>query len=209
MRDINIKRMALGMYQTNCYIIYREGAEDTIIVDPADSGEFIFDKLIQNGLKPVAILLTHGHFDHIYGVNALKKKAECKVYAFEKEAELLNDIELNCSRSVGRGVCVEPDICLKDNEEVTVGNMTFSVLHTPGHTAGSACYYFKEAGFLIAGDTLFEGSVGRSDLPTGNGNTLIESICERLMKLPDNTKVYPGHGGPTTIESERLYNPFL
>lgn len=209
MADIKIGRIPMGMYLTNCYFLYKEGSGDCIVIDPADSGQYLYDKLTEKGFNIKAILLTHGHFDHIYGVKKLSEAAECKVYAYTDEAKLLEDVKLNCSLSTGRGVSVIPDELFTDGEEVTLADMTFSVIHTPGHTQGSCCYYFKEPGFLIAGDTLFAQSVGRTDLPTGSAKTLIDSINTRLMGLPDDVKVYPGHGDSTTIGFERENNPFL
>lgn len=209
MSDIKIGRIQLGMYQTNCYFLYREGESDAIVIDPADSGDYIYNAMTGKGFNPVAILLTHGHFDHIYGVSELKDKARCKVYAFEAEAELLNNPHTNCSNSVGRPAIVVPDYLFRDGETCELAGMTFKVIHTPGHTEGSCCFYFEEAGILVAGDTLFCESIGRSDLPTGSTRKLINSIKEKLCVLPDNTRVYPGHGGSTTIINEKENNPFI
>lgn len=209
MATAKIGRIALGMYQTNCYFLYDEDTMDALVFDPADSGAYIYEKLTEKGFHIGAILLTHGHFDHIFGVKDLQKKAGCKIYAGEKEEKLLGDAKLNCSMSVGRGVEIIPDVLLKDGETLELCGITLKVIHTPGHTEGSICFYEKEAGILISGDTLFEGSVGRSDLPTGSAATLIQSIKEKIMVLPDNVRVYPGHGGSTTIGSEKDYNPFI
>lgn len=209
MGDIKIGRITLGSFMTNCYFLYREGENDAIVVDPADNGGYIYDGLLSKGINVKAILLTHGHFDHIYGVKELKQKSGAKVYALEDEDALLKDIKKNVSAQTGRCVTVEADELLKDGDRVTLFGMTFTAIHTPGHTSGSTCYYFEEAGILIAGDTLFAGSVGRSDLPTGSAKTLIESVNNKLMCLPDNTRVYPGHGEKTTIGWERDNNPFL
>ncbi len=206
---IKVGQMALGMYQTNCYFLHKEGSSDTIVFDPADSGDYIFDSLKKNGLNVKAIVLTHGHFDHIYGVNKLRELSGAKVYSYIGEAKLLEDENLNCSVSVGRPAHVACDEYLHDGEDITFADMTFKTLYTPGHTEGSACYYFEEDKLLIAGDTLFCESIGRSDLPTGSGKTLINSITEKLMVLPDDVTVYPGHGESTTIGNERAYNPFL
>lgn len=207
--DIKIGKIALGMYQTNCYFIYRESAKEAILIDPADSGDYIVNKLSDNGIKVGAILLTHGHFDHIYGVKKAKEASGAKVYALKAEENLLKDVKLNCSASVGRGETIECDEYFNDGDEVTLCDIPVKVIHTPGHTEGSGCYYIEEAGMLIAGDTLFEGSVGRTDLPTGSMSTLVRSIKDKLMVLKDDVRVYPGHGGSTTIGFERENNPFL
>ncbi|MBP5453478.1 MAG: MBL fold metallo-hydrolase, partial [Lachnospiraceae bacterium] len=131
------------------------------------------------------------------------------VYAYKDEEILISDVKLNLSLSVGRGVTVTPDVWLKDGEELDLCGIKVKVIFTPGHTEGSCCFYVEAANILIAGDTLFEESVGRTDMPTGSSRKLIESIKEKLMVLPDETKVYPGHGDTTSIGNERKYNPFL
>ena len=209
MGAVKIGRITLGMYTTNCYFLYREGNSEVVLIDPADSGDYLYEKLTEKGFSVGAILLTHGHFDHIFGVAALKKKSGAKVYASSAEAKLLEDEGLNCSESVGRPVRVEVDEFLTDGEELTLCDVPIKVIHTPGHTAGSICFYVEEAGFLIAGDTLFRESVGRTDLPTGSMKTLVDSIREKLMVLPEDTKVYPGHGLPTDIGFEKENNPFI
>lgn len=206
---IKVGHMALGMYQTNCYFLHKDDSSDVIVFDPADSGDYIYDSLKKNRLNVKAIVLTHGHFDHIYGVNKLRELSGAKVYSYIGEAKLLENENLNCSASVGRPAHVACDEYLHDGEEITLADMKFKTLYTPGHTEGSACYFFEEDKLLIAGDTLFCESIGRSDLPTGSGKTLIDSITNKLMVLPDDVTVYPGHGESTTIGNERAYNPFL
>lgn len=207
MSEVKIGKITLGSNQTNCYLLYRENG-DTLVVDPADRGEYIYEKLKANGLNVKAILLTHGHFDHIYGVKELKRLTNAKVYAYEEEKELLENPRMNVSAQVGRPVTVVPDVLLKDGQKVSIDGFEFEVLHTPGHTRGSACYYFKESEILISGDTLFMESIGRSDLPTGSEMWLIASVNNVLMSLPDSTDVYPGHGPKTTIGYERENNPY-
>lgn len=209
MGDIKISKITLGCYMTNCYFLYREGSKETIVVDPADKGERIYEGLTERGLEVKAILLTHGHFDHILGVKGLKEKAGCKVYAYEEEDPLLMDPAVNVSEGIGRPVMIKADHFFKDGECCTLAGMTFKVIHTPGHTQGSCCYYFEEAGILISGDTLFCESVGRTDFPTGSSRKIIESITTKLSVLPENTKVYPGHGESTTIGYENENNPYI
>lgn len=208
MAEIKIGRMMLGVCQTNCYFIYRENDKKVIFVDPADYGEQIYQKMKELGFEVAAILLTHGHFDHIWGCSKLRQLSGAPVYAYEGEEDVLLSSDLNVSEQAGRACTVKANTLLKDGEEVTVEGMTFQLLATPGHTKGSCCYYFKEAGMLISGDTLFEESVGRTDLPTGSMGTLTRSIAEKLTSLPDDTVVYPGHGDSTTIGHEKAYNPF-
>ncbi len=208
MQDIKIGRMVLGSVGTNCYFLYREEDKNCIVVDPADQGERIFGALNGKGFKVSGILLTHGHFDHILGVEALKEQSEAYVYAAESALEELKTPKLNLSAQTGRVCTVKPDKLLKDGEKYTIAGMEFQVIFTPGHTQGSACFYFEEAGFLVSGDTLFEESVGRTDFPTGSMSQIVRSIVDKLYILPDDTKVYPGHGEQTTIGHEKKYNPF-
>lgn len=210
--NLRIGRMVIGAVQTNCYFVYdedQEGSEkDVLFFDPADKGAYIYDQLKSKGFRVAAIFLTHAHFDHIWGVQELRGKSGAKVYAYEAEQPLCESSATNVSARVGKPCTIKPNGYLKDGEEITVAGMTCQVIATPGHTIGSCCYYFKEAGILISGDTLFQESVGRTDLPTGSGGQLGRSIKEKLMPLPDDTKVYPGHGDMTTIGHERAYNPF-
>ena len=197
MSELKIGRMVLGMYQTNCYFLYRTGTQEAIVVDPADHGDKIAD---------------------IWGCEALKEAANAdakergaklvKVYACEAERKLLLDTHMNVSAQMHRPCSVEADVYVKDGDEITIAGITCKVIATPGHTEGGCCYYFAEAGILVCGDTLFQESVGRSDFPTGSGSALIRSIKEKLFPLPDDTLVYPGHGDSTTIGHEKKYNPF-
>ncbi len=218
MGEIKIGRMVLSPCQTNCYFLYRDGEHEAIAVDPADQGQKIYGALLKNGFRVAGILLTHGHFDHIWGLDALRDAANAaaeadglepvKAYAHEEERALLKDVHMNVSEQAGRACSTYADVYVKDGQEITLAGMTCRVIATPGHTAGGCCYYFEEAGMLIAGDTLFAESVGRTDFPTGSMGTLVRSVKEKLFVLPEDTKVYPGHGDSTTIGHEMKYNPF-
>ena len=218
MGEIKIGRMVLSVCQTNCYFLYRDGEHEAIVVDPADQGQHIYSTLLKNGFRVAGILLTHGHFDHIWGLDALRDAANAaaeadglepvKVYAHEDERALLKDAGMNVSEQAGRACSTYADVYVKDGQEITLAGMTCKAIATPGHTAGGCCYYFEEAGMLIAGDTLFAESVGRTDFPTGSMGILVRSIKEKLFALPEDTKVYPGHGDSTTIDHEVKYNPF-
>ena len=196
------------MCATNCYFVYRENSSEIIVVDPADKGEYLYEKLSEQGFVIKGILLTHAHFDHIWGSNALRELSKAPIYAYEDEKVLCENVRANVSAGVGRPYTVVPDFYVKDNEEITIAGITCKVLATPGHTIGSCCYYFEEDGILLSGDTLFQESVGRTDFPTGSAGTLNRSIKTRLFPLPDDTKVFPGHGDQTTIGYEKKYNPF-
>lgn len=209
MEKIKIGRMVIGAYQTNCYFLYREGSKECILVDPACQGENIYKTLEKNGFEIKGIFLTHGHFDHIGGAEELRDAAKAPIYALEDEKELLADSSLNVSQMTGKPYHVKADKYVKDGEEITLAEMTCKVIATPGHTIGGCCYYFEEAGFLICGDTLFQESVGRTDFPTGSMSTLVRSIREKLLVLPEEVIAYPGHGDSTTIGHEKKYNPFL
>ena len=209
MADLKIGRIVMGMCQTNCYFVYEEGKNSAIVFDPADKGEYIYNGLKEKGFSVEAIFLTHGHFDHIWGVEALKELSGAKVYAYEEEKEVCENAKINVSAGAGRPCQIKADVYMKDGEEVTVAGMTCRLLATPGHTKGSCCYYFETAKMLISGDTLFQESVGRTDLPTGSMSTLVRSIKEKLLPLPEDVKVYPGHGEATSIGYEKEYNPFI
>ena len=208
MGEIKIGRMVLGVCQTNCYFLYREDSRDCIFIDPSDKGKGICKALEDKGFHIKGILLTHGHFDHIWGAEDLREATGAKLYALAEEKELLENARKNISAQAGRAYTVEADEYLKDGQEMTIADMTFRVIATPGHTVGGCSYYFEEAGFLVSGDTLFQESVGRTDFPTGSMGTLVRSIKEKLFVLPEETKVYPGHGDSTTIGHEKKYNPF-
>jgi len=218
MTDLKIGRMVLGALQTNCYFLYRTGSSEAIVIDPADYGSRIVDKLEQNGFCVAGILLTHGHCDHIWGCEELRRIAQEKakergvepvrVYAMEAERELLQDTRKNLSHMFGKPYTQEADIYLRDGDELTIAGITFKVIATPGHTEGGCCYYFEEAGILVSGDTLFQESTGRTDFPGGSASALVRSIQEKLFVLPEDTLVYSGHGDSTTIGHEKKYNPY-
>ena len=209
MADIKIGRMTLGACATNCYFLYREGSSDVVLIDPADRGAELYEALKQKGLLVKEILLTHGHFDHIYGGQKMREVSGAKIYASAPEKVVCQDAHVNVSANFGRKCTLIPDEWLTDGRELELCGMKIKVIVTPGHTIGSTCYYLEEAGILVSGDTLFESSVGRTDFPTGSMNKLIASIKEKLFVLPDETKVYPGHGNITTIGAEKKFNPFI
>lgn len=214
MNKLIVGCIVLGRLETNCYFLHREGEYDAIVVDPAQNGDKVFLKLREKGLSVKAVLLTHGHFDHLLGVNEMKELSTVEfdgltVYAGAAEAELLADPELNHSARIGKSYTVKPDVLVKDGDIIEVGSMKCKVIATPGHSIGSTCYYFEEDDVLISGDTLFFESVGRTDFPTGDAGALRMSVEEKLFALKDEVKVYPGHGDFTTIGHEKQYNPYF
>ncbi len=211
MADLKIGRLMLGICQTNCYFIYQDSDQsekDVIFIDPADRGDYIYETLQKNGFRVAGILLTHGHFDHIWGADKLRELSGARIYAYEEEKEVCEDVKINISESAGRACALQVDEYLKDGEVITIADITCKLIATPGHTKGSCCYYFPEDKILISGDTLFQESVGRTDFPTGSMSTLVRSIKEKLFVLPEEVQVYPGHGERTDIQYEKNNNPF-
>lgn len=206
MSKLRIQTMVLGMVSTNTYILYEEGGSQAVIVDPADHPERILNKCREWKLTPAAIVLTHGHFDHIGAIEGILKDCPVEVIAGEKEEKLIKDPGLNLSGQFGRGYGATITHPVKDGEEFSLLGLTWKVLETPGHTVGSVCYYIAGEGILLSGDTLFRESYGRTDFPGGSSRQLTESIG-RLFKLPEDTMVYPGHDSATTIGHEKQYNP--
>lgn len=207
---MKIERLVLGDVRTNCYLLINEKTLETIIVDPADRADVIIKKAVDEGLNLKAVFLTHGHGDHILAVSDLKRDFGLKVYASEAEKELLSDPEQNLSRALfGVAVTVKPDVLLEDGQEFEEAGMRFQMLLTPGHTPGGCCYYQPEEKVLFSGDTLFSGSIGRTDFPGGNLSTLVRSVKEKLLVLPEDVKVYPGHEEMTSIGQEKKYNPYM
>ena len=197
-----VKNMVLGMIMTNCYIAYDDVVKEAFIVDPADSADEIQLKITELGVKPVAILLTHGHFDHIGAVDELRDKYKIKVYVYEDERDVMTS-DANLASMIGKRMSVEADEYLRDLQTIIIGGEKIQVIHTPGHTKGSCCFYLPDEKVLFSGDTMFCQSFGRTDFPTGSMSQLISSIKNRLLKLDDDVKVYPGHNEETKIGFER------
>jgi glyoxylase-like metal-dependent hydrolase (beta-lactamase superfamily II) len=209
---MKIDRLILGEFQTNCYIVRRdESAVDCLVIDAGlDAGDLIrFIK--ENELHPVAVVLTHGHADHIVGLAALRQSfPEVTTYIHTLDANLLADPEANLSAYAGLAFTAEPaDVLLEEGDTVEQAGIVLEVLHTPGHTPGGICLYVPSENTIFVGDTLFADSVGRADFPGGDMEQLIGSIRRKLLTLPEATVVYPGHGMRTTIGREKRANPFL
>lgn len=207
--NLAIRMMVLGPVQTNCFFLINEDTKEVLVIDPADHAQKIIEWMKSENLKPVAILLTHGHFDHIMGVEGIRKEYGIPVYASRDEVYVLAKPQLNVSTMMGAYLSMKADELFCDGDVLELAGMKLKVISTPGHTIGSVCFYIEEEKVLISGDTLFEASVGRTDFPTGSSRQLIESIKTRLFILPDDTSVFPGHGGTTSIGYEKLHNPFV
>ncbi len=206
MSKVKVDYKVLGMVSTNVYFICNEETKETVIVDPADNTSAIVTHVEAKGYVPKAVFLTHGHFDHIMAARELCDKYGIKCYSYVDEADLAATPHLNLSTSFMGPFVLKVDEVLGDGQEISVGGMDFKVIHTPGHTKGSCCYYLAAEKILISGDTLFNESVGRTDFPTGSAGTLLASIRDRLFVLPDDVAVYPGHGDATTIGYEKVNN---
>lgn len=206
MGNVKVDYKTLGALDTNCYFICNQDTMETVIIDPADNEDIIVRTVSEKGYVPAAVFLTHAHFDHMLAARTICDRYGVKLYMHEAETDLASDPDANLSSSFMRPFTVKADETLSDNQAIETAGICFKVLHTPGHTKGSCCYYLEEEHILISGDTLFCQSVGRSDFPTGSASRLLRSIGERLFVLPDETVVYPGHGEATTIGYEKVHN---
>ena len=209
MVPLSIQQYVVSVCATNCYFAINDDTREVIIIDPGASAQQLAEKVKEHGLTPVAILLTHGHFDHAGAAAELSELLDVKVYAHEAEKETLETAGLNLSGWDWKADTYHADVYVKDEQELELAGFKVRALFTPGHTVGGCCYYFVEQNAVFSGDTLFEGSIGRTDFPKGSASQLVRAIREKLMVLPDETAVYPGHGEMTGIGIERVNNPFL
>ena len=208
MKNLKIERMVLGNVQTNCYFLMNTQTRELLLVDPADEFNRIERQIAGMEAKPAAVLLTHGHYDHMMAADEARRHWGVKVYAHELEQEVLGDPIRNLSGLWSSAYTMRADETVKDGDVLHLAGFEIRVMHTPGHTQGSVCYYFPEEKVLISGDTLFAQSVGRTDFPTSDVHKMRESIRRLFETLPADTDVYPGHMGETTIGYEKRYNPF-
>jgi hydroxyacylglutathione hydrolase len=209
---VKIDHLALGSYETNCYILREnQEAKDCLIIDTGLEAEVLIDFLRSQNLAPAAAVFTHGHADHIMGIPLLRKNyPDIKIYIHKLDDKMLSHATSNLSILAGKVFRTDPaDLLIEEPDVIDIAGIKLQVLHTPGHTQGGICLYSKEEQVLFSGDTLFAESVGRTDFPGGSAKQLIESIREKLLPLPAETVVYPGHGPQTTMAHEKANNPFL
>lgn len=206
-----ISTCTLGPWETNCYLVALPDSPECWIVDVGFDPDPLIQLVRERGLSPVRIILTHAHLDHIAGVRQLLEElGPIPLAIHEAEASFLLDPDLNLSSYVEMNVTTPPaDELLRDGQMLALGSTQWKVLHTPGHSPGGITLYHAPSHQALVGDTLFADSIGRYDLPTSDGELLFRSIREKLLTLPDETRVYPGHGAQTTIARERRHNPFL
>ncbi|MCI6783699.1 MAG: MBL fold metallo-hydrolase [Lachnospiraceae bacterium] len=204
-----VLRYIVGPVCTNCYLLVNHKTGELLVVDPGDQAQLIEKQIEKTGAKPVAILLTHGHFDHAGAAEELADKYQISIYAHEAEKETLEDPRLNLCGMIGEHKVYHADIFVKDEEVLNLAGFSIRVFFTPGHTIGGCCYYIADEKILFSGDTLFQESVGRTDFPRGSASDLIRAIREKLMPLPDDVTVYTGHDESTLIGYERMHNPYL
>ncbi|MBC7764873.1 MAG: MBL fold metallo-hydrolase [Hyphomonadaceae bacterium] len=205
---MNIHILPIGAYQANCYIIADEQTLEAMIIDPGGQPKKIIEVLEKNHYHVKYIVVTHGHGDHIGACDAIRDLTKAPLLVHAEDAHMLTDEKANLSGFVGQSFAAKAaDKTLVDGEQLSVGKQIFTVIHTPGHTAGGICLYTE--GHVFTGDTLFLESIGRSDFPGGDEGALIDNIKNKLFTLPEQTVVYPGHGGKTTIAREKIHNPIV
>lgn len=207
---MKVEKYVVGIIGTNYYLIINEDTKETVMVDPGGYPAQLKREIKEKGLKVQAVLLTHAHFDHIMGLKDVMEDFKVPVYVEEMDKEMLTDGNMNLSGGyMNGGFLFEGAETVTDGQVLELAGFRFRVIHTPGHTPGGCCYYAEKEGVLFSGDTLFHASVGRSDFPGGSASDLVRSVREKLLILPEETHVYPGHMDETTIGYEKLYNPFI
>lgn len=205
MPEIEIRNILVSECYTNCYLVKNKETGEGVIVDPGGNALKISTNISRMEMTPKAILLTHGHFDHIAAVDELKDRYGIKVYAGSEEEKLLLDNRMNLSMAFGVPMTVCADEFVSDGEKINIAGINMKFIHTPGHTKGSGCYYLEDNEIIFSGDTLFRASRGRTDFPGGSEAEILKSIREKLLVLPEDTEVFPGHEESTMIGAEKVY----
>lgn len=206
---MQINKLTVGSLATNCYIMSNEETKTCFIVDPGAQAERILAKVKELDCSVEAILLTHGHVDHIMAAKEMKVACNCQIYAGAKEVEVLNSTEKNLTEMFGTPATLQADVLVHAGQKLKLADFSLEVLETPGHTEGGVTYYLPDYQVAFCGDTIFQESVGRTDFPTGSSAILRQSIQEQIFSLPDETKLLSGHGVVTTVAYEKQYNPFV
>ena len=208
---MEIDCLVLGDFATNCFVVRANGeSKECLVIDPGFSPGPLLELLQAKQLKPLKILLTHGHCDHIAGIEELQNEfGAIPVCVSGEDAKMLGDAKLNLSWMTGRSIRLQADEEFAQGDDVGLDGLELKVLVTPGHTTGGVSFYCKREGVVFSGDTLFAGSIGRDDFPGGDRGVLLASIRDKLLTLPEETRVYSGHGPITTIGEEKQTNPFL
>ena len=208
--QMHMEQYVVGMVATNCYLIYHTQTKEALLIDPGAEAQRLMDEMARLEVTPVAVLLTHGHFDHARDANQIAEAYQIPVYAYVDEQQTLEDPRVNLSGPMaGTPARYHADVYVRDEQELDLAGFHIRVLFTPGHTPGGCCYYFPREDVVFTGDSLFCGSIGRTDFPGGSAAVLVRAVRDKLMVLPEQTMVCPGHDARTTIEQERMYNPFL
>ena len=210
--EMILEQYVVGMLQTNCYLLGDEEARQAVVIDPGGDGARIAHRIGELGLQLAAIINTHGHFDHIMDAWSLKELLGSEIYMHARDEPLLTDRMVGLGAVLAMGAGAPPrkiDRHVKEGDALSFGSIEFDVLETPGHTPGHVSLYMRREGIIFVGDTLFSGSIGRTDFPGGSFDQLIHSVREKIFTLPGDTVVYTGHGPETTVEREKRTNPFF
>lgn len=209
--ELLVNGLVVGLFGTNCYIVGSRQRGEAVVIDPGDQPDEILALARDLGVTVKRVIATHAHLDHVLAAGALKERTGAPLFLHQHDREIFQSVPDSARQWLGREVNAlpEPDFWLRGGEDLEVAGVTLTALHTPGHTRGSVSLYAEERQLLFSGDTLFRGTVGRTDLPGGNFDTLMQTLNATLAGLPDDTRVLPGHMQETTIAAEKATNPYF